>query len=829
MVDTVVRYFGESAEIEGHASSRRRILVVDDDADFSAAIGDILDAEGYLAQSAGGAEEAREIAASFQPHVALLDIRLGRDNGIALIGQLKSVCPDILCVMMTGHAALDTAIEALQQGAYNYLRKPIDGLDLLTTLERCFERIDLEAAKQVAEAALNERNLELLALTVRLRGVVESTTRLAGVQRPAALAPMVFEEMRFATGAASGAVYLARGADFWLAHVTGDCDLPAELPARSLADGALDALIRLRVPVTISGVAGPVSLFSGGSGPAIPGPLLALPLGGHEDALAGFVLLFRESDAPFSAQDRDLGHLLASVSSEILRAAEVSEARSRLAAAVEHAAESIMITDASGIIQYVNPAFEKLMGYSREETIGQTPRILRSGQMEDAFYARLWESLLSGQVWQGRFINKTKSGEFLEQDATISSIRDQSGAIISFVSVARDVTREVELEARLRQAQKLEAIGTLAGGIAHDFNNMLSPILGYAELALMSAEAGSDLARHLHEIHNAGQRASALVKQILAFSRRSNQERRHVKLHLIAGECAQLIRGSFPSTIAITMDLQDCRPVLADPMQMHQMIMNLCTNAYHAMRSQGGELTVRLREETIGPGSPLAGAGFPAGDYVCLSVADTGAGMSADTMERIFEPYFTTKRAGEGTGLGLATVHSIVQGHRGHVTVRSAPREGSEFDVYLPVSEAGQAPGRTPSPVPGLVRGEERVLVVDDEPSIVSVMRQGLEMMGYRVSGYTDSAAAMQAFTADPASFDIIVTDQTMPKLLGLELARRALALRPEIPVILTTGFSDSVNESIARKAGIREFLLKPASPRTIAERIRRILDTPPD
>ena len=632
----------------------RRILIVDDDHDFSAAIGEILDSEGYTVSLAHGAQEACDRAAEFGADIALLDIRLGRDSGIDLIGRLKSVREGVLCVMMTGHAALDTAIQALQQGAYDYLRKPIDGLDLLATLDRCFE-------------------------TIRLR----------------------------------------------------------------------------------------------------------------EDTCA------------------------------------TEEARARLAAAVEHAAEAILITDPDGTIQYVNPAFETITGYASEEALGSTPRILRSGKMDDSFYKELWTTLAGGGVWVGRFTNRTKSGQFVEQESTISSIRDGRGHIVSYVSVARDVTREMELEAQLRHAQKLEAIGTLAGGIAHDFNNTLSPILGYAEMAMNEVGPGSDLWQHLSEIHKAGERASALVRQILAFSRPSEWERKLVLMKGIVEECMKLLRSSLPSTISIELDLEECPPVLADPTQMHQVIMNLCTNAFHAMQEHGGVLTTSLHPVTIAAGPVLTGAAPPPGNYVRLAVTDTGQGMSPETLERIFEPYFTTKKLGQGTGLGLATVHGIVHAHLGHIAVESTPGRGAEFRVYLPVAAVPESPEPKAPASERAWYGSERILAVDDEPAIIAMLKRGLETMGYHVDGYTDSMAALEAFLGAPDAYDAILTDQTMPRLTGLELAQRAIKMKPGIPVMLITGFSESVDEQITRSAGIRAFLFKPAPPRKIAEQLRKILPPP--
>lgn len=518
---------------------------------------------------------------------------------------------------------------------------------------------------------------------------------------------------------------------------------------------------------------------------------------------------------------------LSAVVRDVTERVEAEEERQLLATAVEHAAEAIVITDAGARIQYVNPAFELLTGYTREEAIGRNPRMLQSGQQNQAFYEQMWGTLARGHVWTGRLTNKKKDGTLFEEDATISPVRDADGKIVNYVAVKRDVTREIELEARLVQTQKMEAIGTLAGGIAHDFNNILQIMLGYLHLAQTDTPADSPAAASLGQIAIAGHRASDLVGQILAFSRQSKRERRPLRLQSIANEVLKLLRSSIPSTIEIRQFIDPaCSTVLADATEVHQVMMNLCTNAYQAMQESGGVLEVRLENVTL---DAPAAAVFPTLEdrmTVRLSVRDTGSGMDGPTMERIFDPYFTTKKVGEGTGLGLATVQGIVESCGGAVTVESEPGVGTVFEVYFPHAPLQtDAGGQVAVHEGALPVGTEHILFVDDEPMVAEQARLGLASLGYEVTSRTSSVEALEVFRAAPGRFDVVITDQTMPDLTGLELARQLAVIRPGIPVILCTGFSELVNETTAEEAGIRECLNKPVLHAPLAAAVRRAMD----
>lgn len=496
----------------------------------------------------------------------------------------------------------------------------------------------------------------------------------------------------------------------------------------------------------------------------------------------------------------------------------------RLFAAIEHAAEAVMTTDTDGNIQYVNPAFEEITGYSRDEVMGENPRILNSGRQDAAFYSQMWEALSKGRAWSGRLVNRRKNGALYEEEMTISPVPDALGNLTHFVAIKRDITEKMNLAARLRQAQKMESIGTLAGGIAHDFNNILTGILGYSELGLEELAADSRLHKDLERIHGAATRAKDLVYQILAFTRQSEEEHYPLRMDAIIKECMKLLRPSIPSHIAFFMDLDpDCPPVMADGTQMHQIIMNLGTNAYHAMREEGGALTVGLHPFYVDDAFAQCNTELRTGPHVRLSVCDTGQGMTPEILDRIFEPYFTTKTAGEGTGLGLATVHGIVASHGGAVTVCSEPGKGSAFNIYLPaVTDMPEGRVMEDEPVLG---GNERILVVDDEELIVCLFEKAFSRLGYTVTAMHGSLEALAAFKAAPQDFDLVLTDQTMPGMSGFQLGQQILALRPDMPVILATGYSDSIDKDTALRNGFSAFVNKPAETYSVARVVRRVLD----
>lgn len=380
-------------------------------------------------------------------------------------------------------------------------------------------------------------------------------------------------------------------------------------------------------------------------------------------------------------------------------------------------------------------------------------------------------------------------------------------------------------ERQLQQVMKLQAIGTLAGGIAHDFNNILFPIVGYTELTMDDIPADSQAKQNLEEVLKAANRAKELVQQILTFSRQGGQERKPLQVQFLIKEALKLLRATIPSTIEIECNVdEECGYIMGDPTQIHQVVMNLCTNAYHAMQETGGKLEVTLKEVDISYEKSMERVGMKVGRHLELTVKDTGHGMGAEVLERIFEPYYTTKELGKGTGLGLSVIHGIIKNHGGDISVSSQPGKGTEFTVYLPVIEDVDVEAE-PAQTTTATHGNERILLIDDEKQIIDIEQQILERLGYTVTPKTDSQEALEEFAALPEKFDLVITDMTMPKMTGDQLARKIMDIKPDIPVILCTGFNETINEEKALAMGIDKFIMKPIVKDELARAIRTVLD----
>ena len=429
------------------------------------------------------------------------------------------------------------------------------------------------------------------------------------------------------------------------------------------------------------------------------------------------------------------------------------------------------------------------------------------------------EERLSGIITLGYLHSPEVSEEDLVQARQLA---DQVAVALSNIHL---ITEQKRLETQLIHSQKMQSIGTLAGGIAHDFNNILFPIMCLTEMTMDDVPEDSLARSNLAEVLKAANRAKDLVQQILTFSRQGEQERKLLRIQPIIKEVLKFLRGSLPSTIEINQNMDnECGAILSDPTQIHQVMMNLCTNAYHAMREKGGVLRVILTEVNIDSSDSGPNLDLNPGPYVRLSVSDTGHGMDRAVMERIFDPFFTTKDPGEGTGMGLSVVHGIIRSHGGNITVDSAPGEGATFHIYLPQIDTTAIAPETVSTGP-LPRGKERILLVDDEEQVVNMVRQMLERLGYHVTARTSSVEALEAFRAQPEKFDLVITDQTMPNMTGAELTKKLIAIRPDIPAILCTGFSEVISEEKAREIGISEYVMKPVVMSDIAKTIRRLLD----
>jgi len=483
--------------------------------------------------------------------------------------------------------------------------------------------------------------------------------------------------------------------------------------------------------------------------------------------------------------------------------------------------EDVLVIDPRYTIRDVNKDFLVTIGKMREEVIGRACHEVTRGYPKPCRFhgetCTLQEVFQTGEARNVRQEHIREDGSKIVVDALFSPLRDNAGRITHVIKAIRDVTVETELERRLRQSQKMEAIGTLAGGIAHDFNNILAGVLGFSELGLRGLPKSHRVHYYLEQILASGYRARDLVKQILAFSR--STESRMAPLHVgsVIKEALKLLRGSIPKNVEIETAIDtENDSILADPVQIHQILMNLCANAWQAIKEGSGVVRIELDEISAGKEN-----GIKPGPCLEIKVSDTGCGMSPRTMERIFEPYFTTRERGEGTGLGLSVVLGIVKRQGGAISVESEPGRGTVFRVLFPLIDSSP---ETPSIYQEPLRGKGRILLVDDEPAITEIGQASLEYLGYEVVSISSGMDAVEAFRAEPQSFDLVITDLTMPGLCGRDLAREVQRVRPDMPVILCTGFSEQITREKAKELGIREVLSKPVAVCELAQAVHRAM-----
>ncbi len=503
---------------------------------------------------------------------------------------------------------------------------------------------------------------------------------------------------------------------------------------------------------------------------------------------------------------------------------ELRESNERFQSLSENAPDIIYTLGTDGAFNYINPAWETILGHCREEVIGRT--FIDFVNEEDVkTYTDFFKQVHEGQGAMSDIIMTLLHKHGTTRVFNISGAPNQNseGQVTGIVGLLKDITEEQQLQRQLQQSQKMEAIGTLAGGIAHDFNNILGAIGGYSELALLNLHDTEKVKAHVSNVLKAGNRASELVKQILAFSRHIDPEKKPLDIAPIVKEVLKLLRAPLPSTIKIQQFIGNSGIVLADPTQIHQVLMNLCTNAAHAMRGTGGILEVSLSKIEVDEKKMSQVADLKSGQYLQLTVSDTGQGMDAPTLRQIFDPFFTTKDTGEGTGLGLSVVHGILKDHAGAISVDSSPGKGTTFRVYLPlVDKLAEIEEDADKEIPS---GTENILFVDDEYLLVDLSIEMLTHLGYNVTGFSSSAKALDVFKNDPGAYDLVITDHTMPDINGIQLAQKLLRIRPDLPIILSTGFSKQI---IAQKDGakrIRGFIMKPFEMQELAASIREVLD----
>jgi PAS domain S-box-containing protein len=793
--------------------NRFNILAVDDNPNNLKLLSDTLINEGYNVWPVTSGKQALEIVKHEVPSLILLDIRMPEMSGYEVCSKLKSIesTRDIPVIFISALEEIDDKIKAFIAGGVDYITKPFQTREILarvyTHITLCSTQEKLQKLNRELEKRILERTKELELSNRNLQEEIRDRIRIEkklsiSEERFRRLVEGLDDDYLFYSISFDGTVHYVSpsvkallGVEPEMLHNTNYQDAVTLTPD---SVQKLKKLIRfLRKNIMI--------------------PESEIDLYHHDGTIRTLEIRHR------IVFDDEIGkQVVEGIARDITERKKAEVQRMMQSTAMDQLKEIVLITDQEGIIQYVNPSFTTVTGYSSEEVLGNKPSILKSGRHDEEFYRELWSVIKNGHTWEGQLVNKRKDGQLYTEETTISPIRNKTGSITNFVAVKRDITQELRLEDQLRQAHRLEAIGTLAGGIAHDFNNILSPIACYTEMCLDAMTDESNEKKYLQRVLEASDRAKGLVEQILTFSRGKKKEKMPVKIKLILNEVLKLLRASIPSSIEIDRNLNSDSSIQGDPVEIHQIVMNLCTNAYHAMKETGGRLTITLKDRDLSLFDPEIKI-LP-GQYVELTVRDTGHGIPKAIQDKIFDPYFTTKEKGEGTGLGLATVQSIVSQMGGYVKVDSMVDKGTAFMLFFPVLNIQQAP--LPIQEKKIIHGgSETILIVDDEKDICDMFHRLLQNLGYNIESFISSLAALERFRSDPDHFNLILTDLTMPNMNGMELAHQALSIRPEIPVLLMSGYSNLKYQDQAKRIGIRAILKKPLVRNEITDAIRKELN----
>jgi PAS domain S-box-containing protein len=553
--------------------------------------------------------------------------------------------------------------------------------------------------------------------------------------------------------------------------------------------------------------------------------LLMVPLV-VEGEVAGSLSLEAREAPYFSAAEVSLIWNVADQVSGVLARAQLAQNYRQLSIAIEQAAESVIILDPQGIILYINPAFEKVTGYSRAEAIGQTLDMLQSGEHDPAFYQEMWAILRAGKVWHGRIVNRKKDGTLYTDDATITPVRDENGSIINYVQVTRDVTRELQLEEQFRQTQKMEAVGRLTAGIAHDFNNLLTAINGFVELAQVQLPPDAPAQDLLGKVRHSGERAAGLVRQLLAFSATQVVEAKVVDANSVVAEMDKMLRQIIGEDIELTTHLApDLWTVKLDPSQLEQVIVNLAVNARDAM-PRGGRLIIETANVALEGGDIASHLEAEPGEYVLLTVKDTGVGMDDAVKAHLFEPFFTTKERGKGTGLGLATVYGIVKQSSGYIWVDSQEGVGTTFKIYLPRCREAPRPLSQPREERGLPLGGETILVVEDDDQVRTMVKLILAQQGYLVLEAADGQQALRLAADHAGHIQLLLTDVVLRGINGPELAHGLAQSYPDLKTLYISGYPPEEIAQYDLLAPDVAALQKPFTPMDLARKVRQVLDS---
>ena len=717
-----------------------------------------------------------------EPDVILSDWALPAFSGLGALKLLKERGLDIPFIVVTGSIGEEAAVEAIRTGAYDFVLK--DRLGRLgQSVRRAIEEKRMRKEKRLAEEELRDSRQEMANLMDNIQGMVYSCLN---------------------------------DRDWTMTFVSQGCLDLTGFRSYELLDNSVVSYNELIHPDDRQYVWDAVQAALEKASPYV--------LEYRIIARDGTIKWVWEKGRGVFNSDGSL-ICLEGLINDISERKRMEAERERLIAAIEQAGEVIFLTDRDGEIIYVNPAFEPVTGYTKEEAIGRNPRMLKSGKQDQAFYQNLWDTIKAGKTWKGSMVNRRKDGSLYTEETTISPVLDGSGRLLNYVAVKKDITAQLEMEEQFQQAQKMESIGRLAGGVAHDFNNMLGVIIGQAELALDEPGIDEKLKAGLNEIRKAAERSANLTRQLLAFARKQAIAPRVIDLNQAVEGLLKMMRRLIGEDIALTwLPASNLWAVKMDPSQVDQILANLCVNSRDAIGG-AGSVTVQTANHSFDETFCKSHKEFSQGEYVCLAVSDDGCGMEEKTIEHLFEPFFTTKEVGRGTGLGLATVYGIVKQNRGFIIVDSFPGKGTTFEIYIPRHEEQLAEQKADKPEPSEKGKGETVMVVEDDPSLLLLISRILTGLGYQVLAAASGEPALAMAESHQVPIHLLISDVIMPGMDGRALAARLRAARPKIKVLFVSGYPADI---LARKGLVEEgvsFLSKPFAPARLAAKVREVLE----
>jgi PAS domain S-box-containing protein len=804
-----------------------RVLIVEDERIVALDMQSQLQNMGYAVQEiVSYGEDAVHRVAAGRPDLVLMDIHLkGEMDGIEAAHRIRTQF-DIPVIYLTAFADQDTLDRAKLTAPFGYVLKPFEERELRATIEMALYRHRAERELQAYAARLEKANRQL----ALVNWIV---TASADGQEPHYILQTTCRELAQILNVPH-AVAVLLDEDRATAQVVGEFLVDGQTQAlgahiRVAATPLIQDLLERREPLVIDDLQKDLRLapFCGFMRQSGTFSLLILPLI-MNDQVAGALGLVGKQGQLFAAEEIELAQMVAGQLSAALARAWLAAEHKRLSAALEQAAEGVIITDAEGGIVYANRAFEQITGYLAAEVLGEVPRVLKSSVQEADAHQELQATIQGGQTWQGRLVNRRKDGSTYDADITVAPVYNGNGQLVNYVSIQRDVTEELEREGQYRQALKMEAVGRLASGIAHDFNNLLTAINGYAallEMELSPADAHYDMVKR---ILVAGERAADLTRQLLTFSRKQSVEPLVVNLDTIIAEMRGILTRAVGEHIAFDTRLaNDLWSIKVDPVQMERVIVNLAVNARDAMPN-GGQLTIETANVTLDEASASFDLVAQPGEYVLLAIRDTGIGMSREVQSHLFEPFFTTKEIGKGTGLGLATVYGIVKQNGGTIRVDTGEGRGTAFEVYLPrAQEEASSAGNQPEQA-RTRPGRKTILLVEDNEQVSALMRWVLAGQGYVLLEAHNGQEAGQLAAGHQGAIDLLVTDVVMPGMNGVAAAELLSESRPGLKVLFISGYADDV---LARHGLLEDevaFLHKPFTPNELTLKVRSVLDDAP-